>query len=477
MIIEQVLAESIDTYNKFKNIETELGEFKGSFNLSQKREIIKGYDYGLSKDDLNKYAKSKFNTINMKFIRKSLEKGIPDEDIKQILSYGFFDDKIKQIIAGLDNGWNVEHIKKFAIPSFSASQIEQIILGFKYNKEHPESPIDVNLYINSNFDVFEMKFIRMALEKNMSFTDIEPYLKYELYLGYDEFIIVSLENGLSKSQIDEFYKLDFNCNQIEQITLGLKFNLEHPNNPIDIMLYAKKEYDFVQMSRIRLGLELEHGLNIDQIASKVNCAKVTELTTQQIENIEWGLTQGLDKSMSMSQLKMIAYACANISGYCFSPIDVLINDLNNNVSLKQIIETNLEEIYSHRDIKTNGKYNLDNLSKYIEFYKEDIENEKQNFEDFCRNYEWDINQGHIVPDGSYINEMEQNLSRYEMAYGLLQVEEVNTMINICSEAEQFKQDIDTNQNVSNSNNNTKVSIGSDEHNNSQTLNTDDVEWD
>ena len=101
------------------------------FSLNQRAEISKGKRFGLTREQINLYAKPEFNWQQMGEIRQGLEQGLSREQILVYANPKFDSEQMKVIRLGYESGLIYNNIKIYARPDvFDGKQMYEIFKGF-----------------------------------------------------------------------------------------------------------------------------------------------------------------------------------------------------------------------------------------------------------------------------------------------------------------------------------------------------------
>ena len=162
----------IDRIYKKKGIKTMFIEVD-KFNDKQMKEINKGFEKGLSDEQIAIYAKPEFDYLQMMEIREGLKAGL---DVSIYAKPEFNWEQMEMILIGLED--NVD-VSIYAHPKFEWPQMDEI-------REGLVKGLNVSAYANPEFNWMQMKMIREALLalKNKSKEDIEILLNiiYNTYM-------------------------------------------------------------------------------------------------------------------------------------------------------------------------------------------------------------------------------------------------------------------------------------------------------
>ena len=217
--------------------------------------------------------------------------GISSHKIEDLKLYN--DARLKQIRLGL--AFNKEHPnsqidvlmytqidRSTNRPVFSANQMRVIRCALEHNIEHPENKVDVNFIArtqngHSVFDSKEMNILFFAMKRGIDVSKVIPHDSHDAYYMIDELGL----KGIYPSTSPASYQLrEFNKRQIEQINLGK----EHG---IDTSIYEKyidysPAFSAEQMEQLRLGME--KGLDVSVFANNNYSVKMMRVFSRCLES-------------------------------------------------------------------------------------------------------------------------------------------------------------------------------------------------
>ena len=217
--------------------------------------------------------------------------GISSHKIEDLKFYN--DARLKQIRLGL--AFNKEHpnsqidvlmytqIDRSANrPVFSANQMRVIRCALEYNIEHPENKVDVNFIAQTQdgrsvFDSKEMNVLFFAMKRGIDVSKAVPRYGHYTYAMIKE---LGLEGIYPSTSTASYPRRDFNKRQMEQINLGK----EHG---IDTSIYEKYDsynpaFSAEQMEQLRLGME--KGLDVSVFANNNYSAKMMTVFRRCLES-------------------------------------------------------------------------------------------------------------------------------------------------------------------------------------------------
>lgn len=151
------------------------------FNKQQREALdIASSEYGLTKEQIKKYADPNFTCGQLDQIFLGVCHGLTDEQIKVYTSTfranyelkHFSPLQMEQIRLGFEQGLNVKQVEKYAM-DYLPKQMEQIRLGFV----HGLTDEQVNLYRSYLYTSIQMKTIRTKLEEGVTIEDIKKMIE------------------------------------------------------------------------------------------------------------------------------------------------------------------------------------------------------------------------------------------------------------------------------------------------------------
>ena len=195
-----ILFESIQkNLNEDTKIENNINKYKDSklFNADQIEKIERGFEEGLTPEQIDIYGKPEFNYAQM-----------------------------WEILSGFIDGLSIEQVSVYAKPEFNNHEMSTIERGLHYYNLTPE---------------------QIELVANPKFKDIPngapSYWQMEV-------VLLGFEHGLSTEQVSIYAKPEFDYTQMEEIERGFAHGLTMEQ----VQTYAKPEFDSKQMHQIRKGL-------------------------------------------------------------------------------------------------------------------------------------------------------------------------------------------------------------------------------
>ncbi len=127
------------------------------FTELQVTEIHKGFDHGLTAEQISVYANAKYGWEEMQIIRHAFEEGLTMEQIEVFADPNFSYDKMNEISLAFQSGLTIEQVKKFAAPweSFVViykmrKQYEKQLLASKNPEYNTNSVLEVVQKIKEN---------------------------------------------------------------------------------------------------------------------------------------------------------------------------------------------------------------------------------------------------------------------------------------------------------------------------------------
>lgn len=182
---------------------------------------------------LKKYENAGFVRYEMEEIKKGFENGLTVEQVAFYAREEFKFHKMREIRKGFENGLTMEQVKLYAREEFEASQMEEIRLGF----QNGLSMEQVAFYARKEFDSYRMDMVRCALKIGLNFEQAEFFTKDDFDGGQILQIRDGFKDGLSFEQVKMYAKEEFPDWKMKVIRLGLKnnFTMEQIEN------YCEKE--------------------------------------------------------------------------------------------------------------------------------------------------------------------------------------------------------------------------------------------
>lgn len=226
---------------------------KSECDLLQMKEIKTGIMHGLTNGQIEMYAKPEsLNSAKMREIRLGLEHGLTSEQINAY-TVRFFHTQMEQIRLGFENGLSIEQIKVYADPKIAASEMEQIRLGFENGLSMEQVKVYAKIALeNENVPLRwrEMEKIRkLEIEYNVPADMAEAYLKCGERERYQ--IEYELSHGFSVEQVRTYANPELNWSVMGEIQIGIAENL-----PIeDLQRLANPVFSEEQVIQLRIAAE------------------------------------------------------------------------------------------------------------------------------------------------------------------------------------------------------------------------------
>lgn len=279
---------------------------KPECDLLQMKEIKAGIMHGLTNGQIEMYAKPEtLNSAKMREIRLGLEHGLSAEQINAY-TVGFFHTQMEQVRLGFENGLSIEQMKVYADPKIAASEMEQIRLGFENGLSMEQVKVYAKIALeNENVPLrwIEMEKVRkLEIEYHVPADMAEAYLKCGERERYK--IEYGLSHGFSVEQVRTYANPKLNWSVMGEIQIGIAEklpieDLQRLANPafseeqvIQLRTAAernltKEQKDFLakDMFSIETGermkmpvekmgafmLAFERGFSVDEISSYIDC--------------------------------------------------------------------------------------------------------------------------------------------------------------------------------------------------------------
>lgn len=273
---------------------------KPEFNEYQMRGIRRGFNEGLSIEQISVYAKPEFSCVQMSEIESGFKKGLSIEQISMYAKPEFYDYQMYQIRKGFEKGLSIEQVDVYAKPEFDIKQMVIIVNGFK-----------------NGLSMEQMQEIRHGFINDLSMEQVSVYAKPEFDSYQMGVIRNGFENGLSMEQVSVYAKPEFNSNQMEVLKGGLEIGLSIEQ----VSSYANPKFNDIQMYRIGEGYSA--GLSTEQ----VNVYAKPEFNPDQMKSIE----DGFRNKLSIEQVSVYAKPEFNDS-----QMAVIKNGFENNLSIEQV---------------------------------------------------------------------------------------------------------------------------------------------
>jgi len=257
----------------------------GVYRLSgyQLEEVRLGFKYGLTREQVEFYAKPYFEALQMDEIRLGFERGLSFEQVSVYAKPEFGYNEMREIRLGFEHGLTQEQVEFYAKPEYPywlmriiresfeskftlSPEQKEFFINFSTNLDCKKDPrecikigevflgfvnglsIDqIKIYARSEFDGFQMREIRLGLKDGLSLEQIRYYAKPYFDSTQMREIRLGFVKGLTQEQIDLYAKSEFTSHQMREIRLGFEEGLSMEQ----VMLYAKPELSFIEMKRIR----------------------------------------------------------------------------------------------------------------------------------------------------------------------------------------------------------------------------------
>lgn len=162
----EVILESIEKGLNDFEIDVYLNE---KMNPDQMRCCMYGFTYGLSIDDVEKYAKECYSIEVMNQIRYALMNDCERNIVAYLIKGDFDESQMLEIRKG--NDLPDAYLKLYAEPCYTAGQMKEIRLGF----QHGLSLKHISCYCDARFSEQKMNMIRKGFEKGISVAQALEY--------------------------------------------------------------------------------------------------------------------------------------------------------------------------------------------------------------------------------------------------------------------------------------------------------------
>lgn len=196
---------------------------------------------------LKKYENAGFVRYEMEEIKKGFENGLTVEQVAFYAREEFKFHKMREIRKGFENGLTMEQVKLYAREEFEASQMEEIRLGFQDGLSMEQ----VAFYARKEFDSYQMDMVRCALKIGLNFEQTEFFTKDDFDDSQMEEISKGFQDGLSLEQVKMYAKEEFPYWKMKVIRLGLKnnFTMEQIENYCEKEIWKCSKKDIEEASQ------------------------------------------------------------------------------------------------------------------------------------------------------------------------------------------------------------------------------------
>jgi len=229
-------------------------------------QIRKGFEDGLTPEQVSIYAKPEFTEGQMGQVRLGLENGLSMEQMSVYVNHEFDWKQMREIREGFEHGLSMEQVSVYANHEFTGDQMEEIRDGF----EHGLSMEQVSVYAKSEFTWEQMREIRVGFEQGLSMEQMSVYAKPEFIDGQMDQIRCGFEAGLTSEQVAVYAKPEFTWRQMNEIREGFEQGLSMEQ----VSVYANHEFTWEQMEEIRKGFE--HSLSMEQVSPSIKKPSLVE---------------------------------------------------------------------------------------------------------------------------------------------------------------------------------------------------------
>ena len=302
---------------------------KPECDLLQMKEIKAGIMHGLTNGQIEMYAKPEtLNSAKMREIRLGLEHGLSAEQINAY-TVGFFHTQMEQVRLGFENGLSIEQMKVYADPKIAASEMEQIRKGFENGLSMEQVKVYAKIALeNENVPLrwMEMEKVRkLEIEYHVPADMAEAYLKCGERERYK--IEYGLSHGFSVEQVRTYTNPELNWSVMGEIQIGIEEKL-----PIeDLQRLANPAFSEEQVIQLRIAAE--RNLTKEQkdfLAKDMFSIETGERMKMPVEKMS-AFTYAFERGLSVEQVS--SYIDCDISG---RNIGLVCNDIENGVSEEEI---------------------------------------------------------------------------------------------------------------------------------------------
>lgn len=173
-------ATAVDINNRFSSVYEIIdiiSNKKNKFFEPQLDQIRKGVALGLTNEEIKKYAKTDFNAMQMGVIKHALHEKIADELIDIIADSNFSSRQMYQIKRGYEDGLSLDQIKKYSRPYLKPFDMAIYRTGIAANLTQRQIFNRINYYNDlehSNlYDDQQLAFIRFCIYQNIDIDNIK----------------------------------------------------------------------------------------------------------------------------------------------------------------------------------------------------------------------------------------------------------------------------------------------------------------
>ncbi len=302
---------------------------KPECDLLQMKEIKAGIMHGLTNGQIEMYAKPEtLNSAKMREIRLGLEHGLSAEQINAY-TVGFFHTQMEQVRLGFENGLSIEQMKVYADPKIAASEMEQIRKGFENGLSMEQVKVYAKIALeNKNVPLrwMEMEKVRkLEIEYHVPADMAEAYLKCGERERYK--IEYGLSHGFSIEQVRIYTNPELNWSVMGEIQIGIAEKL-----PIeDLQRLANPAFSEEQVIQLRIAAE--RNLTKEQkdfLAKDMFSIETGERIKMPVEKMS-AFTYAFERGLSVD--KISSYIDCNISR---KTMGLICNDIIHGVSEEEI---------------------------------------------------------------------------------------------------------------------------------------------
>ena len=267
------------------------------FSEDQTEEIRKGFENGLSMEQVQLFADPKFDSRVISSIERCFEAGLSMEQVSFCIDTCSKWEKkankreevrrpeevIDTIRMDIQRGIPLDIIELYAGRSYGLFSIYDDIREDVLKKRFPEEQI--RMYANLELNQYQAEQIRDAFEHDkLSTEQVKVFAKPE-FDSRQMYHIRRYIRNLSQDQIDILVNPKFDCSQMMEIHDGFMHGLTVEQ----VKAYAKSEFDCAKMKLMRAGAEC--GVSFG-----------TGYDNRQVDQIEKGIRNGL----SIEQIQFYA---------------------------------------------------------------------------------------------------------------------------------------------------------------------------
>ena len=283
----------------------------GKFYDNQLREILEGFDNGLTMEQVKLYADPQYGWCEMAAIRTGYEWGLTDEQVKLYAKPEFDDNQMFRIRDSFwQDGMTIEQAKVYADPKYDDWGMQQIIWSLQKGLTMEQ----IQLFANDTFakDSQKMSEIRGGLADGLTIEQVQVYAQPKFSWQQMKQLKIGLENGLSIEQVKSVANARHSYRQIGQDIYDMIHKSKSDENKKiteaeDLKAKADAVKEKVEKEKADLGLK-----QAEELVDTEN--ELTDGIKKEI--IQYAKQQGLDveKLQKQGELDTVAEALDNIIG-------------------------------------------------------------------------------------------------------------------------------------------------------------------